>query len=550
MSERDFLADSDTQSGSLADYHAAMGLAERGQFADAELVLKRVSTTDHSPSIRALATNDLGVLAAIQGHLEAADQQFQAAIDLDPTCRTARDNLELLNRDGASSIRIDSTMNIPTSNPSRKRVAILSLLFNWPSTGGGTIHTAETGLFLSRAGYEVRHIYAHFPAWGLGRVESPLDVDLLPLHFEPETWNALEIQRQFREAVDEFAPDFVIITDSWNFKPLLAEAVRGYRYFLRLAALECLCPLNNVRLLVDAKEKLAACPKHQLATPDACRTCVSSNQHRSGQLHQLERSLAGFEIPGYINRLQAAFADAEAVLVVNPLIAAMVSPYSTQVRIVPSGFDPTRFPQPPAQPRKGATDKKQIFFAGLVPEYIKGFAVLHEACSRLWQRRQDFELVVTADPAGRVDAFTRFLGWLSQAELPGRLRQADFLVFPTVAEEALGRSAVEAMAAGIPVIASRIGGLQFTVSDWGSGLLVEPGNVADLEKKIELLLDDPELRERFGQAGRKRFEDEFTWDHIIERHYRPLLGEPAHNAEESVKGRLDRTEHSVSLGHQ
>ena len=48
-----------------------------------------------------------------------------------------------------------------------------------------------------------------------------------------------------------FNPDQVIITDSWNIKPLLAEAVREYPYILRLQAMECLCPLNNLRLLVE-----------------------------------------------------------------------------------------------------------------------------------------------------------------------------------------------------------------------------------------------------------------------------------------------------------
>ena len=53
-----------------------------------------------------------------------------------------------------------------------------------------------------------------------------------------------------------------------------------------------------------------------------------------------------------------------------------------------------------AQPR--------FLFAGLVQEPIKGFDILHEACRRLWQKRQDFELVATADPAGQFDDFTRF----------------------------------------------------------------------------------------------------------------------------------------------
>ena len=50
------------------------------------------------------------------------------------------------------------------------RVAVLSFLFNWPSTGGGNMHTAGLVEFLKRAGYEVRHYFARYPAWGIGRV--------------------------------------------------------------------------------------------------------------------------------------------------------------------------------------------------------------------------------------------------------------------------------------------------------------------------------------------------------------------------------------------
>jgi len=94
---------------------------------------------------------------------------------------------------------------------------------------------------------------------------------------------------------------------------------------------------------------------------------------------------------------------------------------------------------------------------------------------------------------------------------------------PTIAQEGLSRTSVEAMASGIPVIASRIGGLPYTVSDGITGLLFEPGDAADLARKIARLLDDPALRRQMGLAGRRRFEDEFTWQTVIERYYRPLL---------------------------
>jgi hypothetical protein len=61
----------------------------------------------------------------------------------------------------------------PGSEPPVK-VAILSLLFNWPSTAGGAAHTFELARSLAEAGYDVRHVYARHDGWGLGQVEGPL----------------------------------------------------------------------------------------------------------------------------------------------------------------------------------------------------------------------------------------------------------------------------------------------------------------------------------------------------------------------------------------
>jgi hypothetical protein len=139
--------------------------------------------------------------------------------------------------------------------------------------------------------------------------------------------------------------------------------------------------------------------------------------------------------------------------------------------------------------------------------------------------------VASSDPAGQVDKFTMLIGWQSQEELPRLLRAADIVAFPTIAQEALGRTAVEAMGVGRPVVASRLGGLPFTVVEGETGLLCEPGDADDLAQKLEILLDAPELRERMGQAGRMRFEEHYTWDVIIERHYRPLLKRRDRNSE-------------------
>jgi glycosyltransferase involved in cell wall biosynthesis len=405
------------------------------------------------------------------------------------------------------------------------RVAILSFLFNWPSTGGGNVHTAELALFLNRAGYDVRHYYARYAPWGIGRVhDTPYPSHALA--FEEGDWNLANIMAVFRRAVEAYAPDHIIITDAWNIKPHLAEAVRGYSYFLRFQAMECLCPLNNVRLLPEPDGRAKQCPLHQLATPDECRRCLRERGRFSGSLHQAERELSEVGTQEYHELLLGSFRQAEAALVVNPLTEAMVSPYARNVWVVTAGMDVERFSAPTraAAGAVAARERKVILFAGLVDEWMKGYGVLHEACADLWRTRQDFELVATADPTGPADDFTRFVGWQSQEDLPDHIASCHILVIPTLAQEALGRTAVEAMAAGKPVIASRVGGLPSTVADGATGLLCEPGDAADLAAKIAALLDDAGLRQRLGTAGRLRFEECYAWEVIVERHYRPLLG--------------------------
>src|SRR5690606_25154194 len=174
-----------------------------------------------------------------------------------------------------------------------RKLAIVSFLFNWPSTGGGIIHTVELATFLQRAGYDVRLFYPQFAPWDLGNVDTTCPFPGTAIAFDDRSWTAPTICGRLRRAVDDFQPDAVIITDCWNFKPLLADALSHYPYFLRMQALECLCPLNNLRLLVDRSGRSEQCPKNQLASPDDCGGCLRRHGSSSGGLHQAERALAG-----------------------------------------------------------------------------------------------------------------------------------------------------------------------------------------------------------------------------------------------------------------
>jgi FkbM family methyltransferase len=500
--------------------------AVHGDIDSASLRLAELCRQTNDPKLQALVTNDLAVLAAMKGNLNEAVAGLQSALQLDPQCDAARINLAEVQspHQADSSLALDSSPASSMTAPIK--VAILSFLFNWPSTGGGIVHTVELAHFLAKAGYDVAHFYAQFAPWSIGAVTAPTPMRSNALSFTPNDWHATAIQGRFRQTVDAFQPDYVILTDSWNFKPLLAEAVRGYPYFMRLQALECLCPLNNVRLLPEPGGRFRQCPLHQLAVPSECDRCVGDRGQFSGSLHQAERALSGVGTSEYHEKLRRAFAEAEAVLVVNPLAEAMVSPFAKQVRVVTAGMDPARFPWPaPAEQSLKTPGKIMILFAGIPEEWMKGFHVLRDAAARLWKRRRDFEIVATGEPSQQVDPFIRYVGWQSQEELPRYLRGCDILVMPTIAQEALGRTAVEAMATGRPVVASRIGGLPFTVLDGATGLLSEPGNAEDLARQLEALIQSPERREQMGKAGRLRFEEHYAWPVIIDRHYRPLLRE-------------------------
>lgn len=497
----------------------AQRLIACGDLVAARQCLAELELTVLSPALAARVANDLGVIDVLLGDLESARTEFLQARALRPDWHLPGVNLWRLGESLPSG-----ALCVNTGDPRRTKVALVSLLFNWPSTGGGTVHTAETARFLQRDGYDVRHLSIRFDPWGLGQIKEPVDWPLRELAFSEDGWHLAAIQERVRAELDSFRPDAVIVTDSWSMKPRLAEACRGYPTYLRLAAQECLCPLNNVRLLQVLPEPVS-CPRQQLAAPEACRKCVQERQHLSGSLHQLERDLAGFGTPEYEASLRRTFADAAGVLVVNPLIAELCKPYSRAVHVIPSGFDPARFPWTDFHDDvTSAATPTTLLFAGLPQEAMKGFPILLEACRQLWSRRQDFRLKVTAEPGDVHEPFCEFLGWQSQDDLPRRMRAADVVVCPTIAEEALGRTAVEAMGAWRPVVASRIGGLPFTVLDEATGLLCRPGDVADLTRQLERLIDDVDLRERLGRNGRRRFESEFTWPVILERGYRPLLG--------------------------
>jgi len=114
--------------------------------------------------------------------------------------------------------------------------------------------------------------------------------------------------------------------------------------------------------------------------------------------------------------------------------------------------------------------------------------------------------------ADRVD----FAGLLSYENIPARLKEADVCVLPSL-QEGLPLSLLEAMASGLPVVASSVGGIPDIVKDGVNGLLVPAADPVALREALVRLLTDPALRRNLGAAARRTAEA-WSWTAVWERY--------------------------------
>jgi glycosyltransferase involved in cell wall biosynthesis len=114
-----------------------------------------------------------------------------------------------------------------------------------------------------------------------------------------------------------------------------------------------------------------------------------------------------------------------------------------------------------------------------------------------------------------LDGKVKFLGF--RDDIPELLQELDIFVLPSLSE-GLPLSALEAMAAGKPVVATDVGGTHEAVIDRHTGLLVPPEDPQALSEGILCLLRQPELAKIFGDAGRKRVEQIFSLETMIKRY--------------------------------
>ncbi len=164
----------------------------------------------------------------------------------------------------------------------------------------------------------------------------------------------------------------------------------------------------------------------------------------------------------------------------------------------------------------------------LVPR--KGFDVLIDAAAVVAKRRPTLQIAIAGSGrdrsrlerrARRAGSPVRFLGRIDDTESAELLASADVFAmlcrdrWAGLEQEGFGIVFLEASACSVPVIAGRSGGSAEAVVDETTGIVIDrPKNVTEVAAAIERLLDDPELAQRLGHAGRVRAEHEFTYDRL------------------------------------
>jgi glycosyltransferase involved in cell wall biosynthesis len=193
--------------------------------------------------------------------------------------------------------------------------------------------------------------------------------------------------------------------------------------------------------------------------------------------------------------------------------------------IIPNGVDVARF----TSPADRRWDPPHLLFVGRLV-HQKGLDLLFPALGKLTDLPWELTVIGDGPQRGLLEGLAarlsiadrvRFAGWQRGADLDCHYRESNLFILPS-RHEGMPNVVLEAMASGLPVLATRIAGSEELVLPGMTGELVAPENKTALEEALRPLLMDASLRRRLGDAGRQRVVTEFTWASVA-RQYLNLL---------------------------
>lgn len=168
--------------------------------------------------------------------------------------------------------------------------------------------------------------------------------------------------------------------------------------------------------------------------------------------------------------------------------------------------------------RKGAYDLLNV-----IPDLIHQFPRLIIQLAG----NGDLDKVTAVAESLEIQKHIQLLGWVSSDKMIALYYQADIFVLPSY-HEGLPMAILEAMACGLPVVSTRVGGIPELVSGGENGILVDPGDRPALLASLTTLLADPALRDKMGQNNVQKVREEYDIPMYIKKlknYYREILGE-------------------------
>lgn len=202
----------------------------------------------------------------------------------------------------------------------------------------------------------------------------------------------------------------------------------------------------------------------------------------------------------------------------------MVEDFATpaeNIRVIARSVDVEKFNLPRA-PKTGPQAYTVVMIGRITP--LKGHTYFLKAMSRVIRKMPFVKIQIIGDAPPKKQAYkdelialTKRLGIAGQVEflgnrrdIPKLLAQADCLVLSTVTQEAFGRVIIEAQAAGVPVVASRVGGVTEIIEHEKTGLLVLPKDIEGISNAVLRILNDPSLAAGLVSEAKKKIAARYT----------------------------------------
>lgn len=305
-----------------------------------------------------------------------------------------------------------------------------------------------------------------------------------------------------------------VIRHNWGSRRLLVGALAAFPLAVHLAREVQRDEVDHLHAHFATHPAVVAYVIHRLTGVPFSFTAHGSDLHRDRHMLAEKVRLAAFVV---------AVSSYNREVIIDECGAEVAD----RVVVVHCGVDQESFaPRTPGPPHGGPL---RVCCIGTLHE-VKGQSLLIEACARLRTQGVPVELTLVGDGPDRQRLSEQterpdqvvFAGALTRPEVRAVLERSDVLVAPSVPtadgrREGLPVVLLEAMAVGVPVVASRLSGIPEAVIDGQTGLLVEPGDVDGLASAMGRLARDPALGESLSDRARAHLAQEFDLDRSARR---------------------------------